>query len=486
VTTSLSAGLPLYPRVSDRVARLLEARPLLEGLAAALGSPCNVVLPQQVSTNASAFRAVMERHHIGGEVLFAHKANRSAAIIRQLASTPTGIDVASLKELQQALGAGFRPERIVATGPKPDAFLWLAASSGITVSVDSAVELQRLAALVTKGGMPRVRTTLRLSGFTAAGVTRLARTSRFGTPVADLESLLDVVDDVRDAVELIGVAYHLDTIGQEEKAAALDACLDALVRCRSRGHPATSVDIGGGFGVNYLDDADQWERWTSALTAAVLGRAPSITWDGHPYGLRAEQGTIRGALGLYPAHRPVTGPDYLDVLLAGASTHGKDLGTTLSEHLYHLQIEPGRALLDQAGLVLVRVNEVRTVGDRTLVALEANARDISLEEHGVLMDPVLLQRSGPRAGPPVDVYLLGNLCLEADLLTRRAVQMPVCPEAGDLLVFVNTAGYFMDFSADQALQQPLAQTVAAYEIDGVWHWCLDDHYWPTRMTEGAS
>lgn len=57
---------------------------------------------------------------------------------------------------------------------------------------------------------------------------------------------------------------------------------------------------------------------------------------------------------------------------------------------------------------------------------------------------------------------------------------------GDLLVFVNTAGYLMDFSANQALMQPSARTVAAYRRHGGWRWCLDEQFWPVVDREEAA
>lgn len=76
------------------------------------------------------------------------------------------------------------------------------------------------------------------------------------------------------------------------------------------------------------------------------------------------------------------------------------------------------------------------------------------------------------------MYLLGNLCLESDLITRRLVWLPVLPRTGDLLAFANTAGYVMDFRADHALHQPIARTVAAWRDASGWRWCLDEQYWP--------
>ncbi len=480
---------PLYltPRVEGRLRELLTRPALLHDLGHALGSPLNVVLPDQIADNAEAFRAVHTGNRLRGDVYFAHKANRSPAFVRRLAATPAAIDVASLGELQHALGAGFTPDRVMATGPKTSEFLWLAARCGITVNLDSPAELDELVSLVRRHALPPVRILLRLSSFTSAGSTILSRPSRFGTPVAGAGALLRRVAEARDAVELIGVAYHLDTIGLAEKATALEGCLTVLADCHRHGLYPRVVDIGGGFGVDYLADGTQWERWTSELALAVLGRRPELTWGGHGYGWRAESGTLRGALGLYPAHRPLSGPPYLAELLgtAAAGMGGRTLATLLQEHLYDLWVEPGRALLDQCGLVLARVLEVRaTAAGPHLVRLDLNAGDVSLEEHGVMMDPILVPAS-PAAAPTAPeghpVYLLGNLCLEADLITRRMVYLPALPRVGDLLAFANTAGYFMDFSADHALHQPVARTVAAWQEGARWRWCLDEQYWPLQI-----
>ncbi|HZF88401.1 alanine racemase [Streptomyces sp.] len=489
-------GHPLFlePRLGPRLGSLLASPDVLHPLVDALGSPLNVVIPEQIAANAERFRAVYAGHHLSGQVYFAHKANRSSALLRRLAATDAGVDVASLGELQHALGAGFTPDRVLATGPKNPEFLWLAARTSVTVSVDSREELEQLAAVVRHFTLPRVRVLLRLSGFEAAGVRVLSRRSRFGTPVRDCEPLLDAVERHQDAVELIGVAYHLDTTSLDEKATALEGCLRALEEARRRGLRPRAVDIGGGFGLGYLADGEQWERYTSALTDAVLGNRPPLTWGGHGYGLRNEGGTLRGSLGLYPAHRPVSGARYLDELLArpSPSLGGRPLGELLVEHLYDLYTEPGRALLDQCGLTLAKVLEVREQepGGELLVRLAAKAPDVALEEHGVLMDPVVVPRARRPPAPaggggPVAVHLFGSLCLEADLITRRTVFLPGRPEPGDLMAFVNTAGYCMDFHATAAQRQPVARKVAAWQEAGAWRWCLDDQYWPTTSVGGA-
>ncbi|MFI2433556.1 Y4yA family PLP-dependent enzyme [Streptomyces sp. NPDC018693] len=486
-------GQPLYlePRLDGPPRAFLTSETLPHTLTDALGSPLNVVFPDRIADNLAHFRSVYGTHHLSGQVFYAHKSNRSSALLRRLAATDAGVDVASLGELQHALGAGFTPDRITATGPKNPEFLWLAARTSVTVAVDSRGELEQLAGLVGRHKLPRARVLLRLSGFETHGVRVLSRHSRFGTPVREARSLLDDVERHGDAVDLAGVAYHLDTTSLAEKATALEGCLGVLEECRSRGLRPSAVDIGGGFGLNYLADGAQWERYTSELTAAVLGTRPPLTQGGHGYGLRNEAGTLRGSLGLYPAHRPVAGPRYLDELLAHPATSfgGRPLAALLLDHLYDLHIEPGRALLDQCGVTLAKVvaADAREDGGELLVRLAATSEDVALEEHGVLMDPVVLPRHPERAdGGPVAARLVGALCLEGDLITRRTVFLPCRPEPGDLLAFANTAGYCMDFHATHAQRQPVARKVAAWQDDGAWRWCLDDQYWPTTSVGGAS
>ncbi len=87
----------LRPRVDPPLASLLGAAPFLHSLVDALGSPLNVLLPESVAANAERFRAVYRRHRLAGRVYFAHKANRSSALVRRLAAeapAAVGVDVA--------------------------------------------------------------------------------------------------------------------------------------------------------------------------------------------------------------------------------------------------------------------------------------------------------------------------------------------------------------------------------------------------------
>ena len=126
--SGVALSLYLSPRIGALPRAALDQKELLRQLVGALGSPLNVILPDQVAENLDGFRQVYRSRRLGGQVYFAHKANQASCLVRQFAAGDAGLDVASLGELQHALGAGIAPARIMATGPKSREFLWLAAT----------------------------------------------------------------------------------------------------------------------------------------------------------------------------------------------------------------------------------------------------------------------------------------------------------------------------------------------------------------------
>ncbi|MGH7867191.1 MAG: Y4yA family PLP-dependent enzyme, partial [Candidatus Dormibacteraceae bacterium] len=271
--TKSYVGLPLEPYLSPRIHRLLAQWQLLHDLVAGLGSPLNIVLHEEIVEAQNAFAEVRSRHGLRGRVLFARKANRSQALLRALVDSDAGIDVASLGELRDALAAGFTGPRIVAGGPKENAYLWLAVQSGATVFADSISELEALLAL-TRGAADRgdpVSVGVRLSGFSSIGVRVLSRPSRFGVNIRDLEAALDRITGSEGRLVLTLLGFHLDTTGTAERRTAIMALLGALEVAQQRGLDVRRLDIGGGWGTRYLKHEHQWHDYTAALHDAVLG-----------------------------------------------------------------------------------------------------------------------------------------------------------------------------------------------------------------------
>jgi diaminopimelate decarboxylase len=72
-----------------------------------------------------------------------------------------------------------------------------------------------------------------------------------------------------------------------------------------------------------------------------------------------------------------------------------------------------------------------------------------------MLDPVIIYRSAPRGrdAQPTGVFFVGNLCLERDMIFSHLTFLDRLPGPGDIVAFVNTAGYQMDLSASGALMQ---------------------------------
>jgi diaminopimelate decarboxylase len=156
--------------------------------------------------------------------------------------------------------------------------------------------------------------------------------------------------------------------------------------------------------------------------------------------------------------------------------------------MIELWIEPGRSLVEQAGITIGLVNSIRMSSrGEPIVCLNMKRQDVSFLDQEIFVDPIVISRQEESAAPyvnseagsqPVGVYFAGNLCLESDMILRHMTYLTRLPNEGDLVVFVNTAGYFMDFSATTSIMHPIAQKVAVVEREGNFKWSLDSQYLP--------
>ncbi len=481
--TSETKPLKLTPRVHPLIKKFLADQEKLFELSEALGSPLNLLFPELLRENVAAFQATLDEFHIKGRIFFAHKANRSDSLTRQLALEKAYIDVSSANELRHALASGFSASRIQSTGPKNDEFLALSLLQNVIISIDSPWELEQL--LLQRCRLSTVDKTkllVRVSGFRSPHSNYRAKASRFGVPLDEMPELFDFLQASSKHFDLLGFSFHVDTVSIPEKALAIENCLELFEEAVSRGFDPSVLNIGGGFKVNYLAEAEQWHSYTTAMRDAVLGTRKPITWQGNSFGLMADSGRLRGNFNSYAYYDPSSGPKFLEELLSHeiAALGDKWAGTLLSENGIDLWIEPGRALLDQCGITVARVNSLRksSQGD-TLVCLNMKRQDLCFLDQEIFVDPIIVRRRQQADnGLVYPVYFAGNLCLESDLISRHQIFLPALPEPGDLVVFANTAGYFMDFSASQAIMQPTARKAAIFERNGRFSWAMDDQYQP--------
>ncbi|MEU0265712.1 alanine racemase [Nocardioides sp. NPDC006303] len=457
----MSERFPLPAARHPLAARFLSDSVAVGEAIERFGSPLHVVFPQVVAENATALAGVLRRHGVPYDIFYAHKVNASAALLAEACAAGLGADVASAAELDRALAAGFTPDRIEATGPKSPTFIVRIAALGVTANADDLWELDRLAAAAPSGSA--VPVLLRLSGFASPAVPQ----SRFGIDLADADAALETVRRA-PGLELRGVAFHLDTADPAARVDALTESMAVVAAAHRKGLRPSVIDIGGGFRQRFVEDPGPFQRYSQAVATGP----GDLVWPGHDLGIR-RAGAAAGAPAThkYGNHRPAT--DVLERFLA-AEIERRPVAEVLRECMLTLWIEPGKALVDHAGVTLASVLYRKRAAGNDLVVLDLSRNQVTPADQEVLLDPVLVDGHGEPTAE--GVFLAGRLCLESDLVSRRKVFLDSDPCSGDVLAFVNTAAYQMDLSASAAGGHPPPPKVAAVWDGGRFTFVADDHH----------
>lgn len=465
----------LTPSISKTVEDFLADQESLFRLVTGFGSPLNLIFPEQVTHNLDQLEKVFKDHKIRGRVFYASKTNKSEAILRQLSSTNgAAIDVASSAELKAALGAGFSANRIEATGPKNDEFLRLCILHEVIINLDDRKEYDRILRIHSQlGHVGKVRILLRIARPNVSNQTK--RAVRFGMEPQDIDAVLERCAS-NDTIELLGFSFHLATTGLMEKTAMLETACEYIMKASDLGLPVSVIDIGGGLAINYVESRNEWEKYIGSLKRSLLEpKLDTMTWQNSGLGFWAENGKIRGAANFsdfYVTHTPA------EQLTAFLNLSLKNLGMTFGQFVNEsgitLCIEPGRALVEQAGITIGKVLYTKqTETGEMLVVCDMNRSNLNAQDMEYMVDPIIISKERRKEG---DGFLSGNLCLPHDFLTRRKVYFRQMPDEGDLIVFPNTAGYLMDFSESHTLRQPIAKKLALKQVSTTFNYYEDDKY----------
>ncbi|HEX7932684.1 MAG TPA: alanine racemase [Paraburkholderia sp.] len=429
-------------------------RRLIRELSDGFNAPLHFVFPQTFADNVRAFQRVLEKQRVQGRILYAKKANKARCFARAAAELGIGLDAASPGEFIDGLAAGLRGEEIGVSGPaKSQELLQLALAHRALIAVDSLDELERLRALA-RSQSHSARVLLRMRPSAQSG-------SRFGLDEAALDAALAAC--LRDAchLQLEGLSFHLSGYRTADRCNQAAVAIRACLAARTRGLSPHTIDIGGGFAVSYVDE-DDWRTFLSTHLPA-------------DYHANKEFGG-----GFYPYYQAQPGAAMLDAVLEGTPDgEVQPLRALLERHDLRLILEPGRALLDQAGFTVFAVQGVKDHDDYGIVT--ANGTSFSLSEQWFdseyLPDPELLPV--PRSAlaghdqQPYRACVGGVSCLDSDMLTWRKVRFAQRPQIGDLLLYPNTAGYQMDSNESPFHELPLPpKLVVTFDSTGP-HWRLD-------------
>jgi diaminopimelate decarboxylase len=321
---------------------------------------------------------------IPGLICYSVKANSNLRILSLLREAGAGFDIVSGGELARVLRAGADPERVVFSGVgKTVAEMDAALAAGILMfNVESAGELELLADRARRRGKPAplsVRVNPDVVAATHPYVSTGQIIHKFGVAADEALELYRRAAQSKH-LSIRGVACHIGSqiLEVEPFLKAMDEILSVAEALRTMGSDVEFLDLGGGYGIRYADEQPlAMERLMDGLAARLRG-------------------------------------------------------TT-----YRLIIEPGRALVGDAGVLLTRVLYVKRSQQKNFIVVDAGMND--------LMRPTLYgsyHEIVPVAQRPTErltADVVGPLCETGDFLAQDR-EMPDV-RAGDLLAILTVGAY---------------------------------------------
>lgn len=443
-------------------------------------SPCNILFPENLENNIKIIEKVLQKHDLLYKVFYAHKCNKSLAIVKEASLLNVNIDVANIHELRRALISGFTGDRIEATGPKNKEFLILAIEQNVTINVDNLSELNTILELNKKINKKSINILLRISSFFENYAVE--RITRFGMSYEDILEALNIICRNK-FLNLLGFSFHVDTVKNSEKVTAMKNALKLTTKAIEMGLNPKVIDIGGGFKVNYIDSEDEWNSSITELKQSFLS-LNSLTWNNDTFGMNIKNNTLAGTLNIYNFYNKEKEAEDLDLFLSTPieDYQNQTVAEILTDNMITIYVEPGKALLDNLGVTISKVNFVKKIKDDYVVGLDMRRNDLVMVESEVFLDPIVVSES-EKLKEKLGVYFVGNLCLEGDLIYKRKIFIDQIPREGDLVVFINTAGYFMDFNYLDNSKTPVTNKVATVEKNNSFVFYIDDVYNPITSKE---
>ncbi len=428
------------------------------------GSPLNIVQTDPLRKNIAALNGVANEANIDFRVYFARKANKCISLAKAANEVGAGIDVASKQELEQVLEQRISGRDLICTAAiKDDDLIATCVKNHVTIAIDNTDELQQLAHQLDILRLP-AEIALRLSGF-EFNDTRLD--SRFGIDLRQLDAFLSHCQPMLAhlLLRMRGIHFHLDGYSAAQRVAAIKQCLPVIDTLREVGHPIEFLDMGGGIPMSYLEDETQWHSFWDRLQQAILKQIDPITYKNHGLGLIEVERELYGSRKCYPYFQTCVQGDWLqEVLSAKVGDHS--LADAIHKRDLQLRCEPGRSVLDGAGMTVAKVvfRKQRPNGD-WFIGLKMNSTQCRTSSDEFLVDPILVPRPDASREEAMDGYLVGAYCTESELISLRKFRFSAGVQVGDLVAIPNTAGYFMHFRESRSHQFPLARNILVTSLD---------------------
>ena len=354
----------------------------IETLAEIYGTPLFVYSRATLERHWHAFdQALAAYDHL---VCYAVKANSSLAVLNLLARLGSGFDIVSGGELQRVLQAGGDPARIVfsGVGKQADEIKAALAADILCFNVESEQELDRINDIATASGKT-ARVSFRVNpdvdAKTHPYISTGLKDNKFGIAFTDAETVYLKAAALAN-IEVIGMDCHIGSqlTDMSPYVDAFDRLLELIEGLRAKGINIHHLDLGGGLGIRYRDEAPPLPaEWASALHERL-----------------------------------------------------KDFPGTIV-------IEPGRAIAGNAGILVSQVNYLKHGADKNFAIIDAAMNDLIRPSlYGAWQDIIRVNADSDADEEVYDV--VGAICESSDFLGK---DRPLRLRQNDLLAIRSCGAY---------------------------------------------
>ena len=363
----------------------------LTKLAERYGTPLYVYSATTIHERLTAFENAFR--DVPHTICYSVKANSNLSILRLLARKGCGFDVVSGGELERVLAADRgAAEKIVFSGVgKSRDEMTAALRAGILLfNVESESELRALAECAAQ--LRKVaRVALRVNPDVAADTHPYISTGlhkhKFGVPIGSALALYTRASKER-YLKVAGVSVHIGSQITDVApfAEAVARVADFVRELRSDGHQVDYVDIGGGLGIAYQEPGMAFAEYVANYARAVTN-------------------PLRGVK-------------------------------------VHLLLEPGRAIVGPAGVLLTSVIYRKKNDGKRFLVVDAAMNDLIRPSlYGAYHDIVSVVRGKDVSTGKETVDVVGPVCESGDFFARDR-ELPRTEE-GALLAILDVGAYGM-------------------------------------------
>lgn len=376
-------------------------------IAASVGAPFYVYSTATLARHFKAFDDALEgMDHL---VCYAMKANSNLAVVKLLGDLGAGMDVVSGGEYRRAVAAGVPGDKIVFSGVgKTREEMALALKGGIRqFNVESEPEMEQLSEVATSLGLVApitVRVNPDVDAKTHEKIATGKAENKFGIPISRAREVYAHAAKL-PGLKVIGIDVHIGSqlVDLEPYELAYKKVAELTEMLRADGHVISRLDLGGGLGIPY-------ER---------SNVAPPLPSD-----------------------------------------YGAVVKATVGHLGCEIEIEPGRLIAGNAGLLVSEVIYVKEGEDRTFLIIDAAMNDLIRPAMYSAHHDIVPVREPVAGLDPAKYDIVGPVCESGDTFAKHRV-MPAVGE-GDLIAF-RSAGAYGAVMASEYNSRPMIPEVL---VDG--------------------